>query len=347
MSRCKHGMLLIACAACQPPDLKEERRPQVRENQTVYGTEAVDGTEVREVGYVVITTIKGRDHHSFNRLDDKTSFVHINGHPFLWAIEVILDLCPNLRTIRVIPSNLRRLSPGSHLKLCQERGVEVITGHDRPNMVWEGENRSKFYQGQQAFFTGLQGEQRVLFEELIAFGHDGAVMTARYFCLGREEYIPQRQVADKHGFGEDERHVSQLMNAVIYYLDPSFETSERSRQIANALKGKVVRLRTSFQSVNIRQEAARRLGLSALPTDFPLVRLDELEALLKAERDGLLTLLKEEYPNAHQALTLRFGITDGVYRSLQAVGDLMGGITRERVRQLEEKALVALGIGPE
>jgi DNA-directed RNA polymerase sigma subunit (sigma70/sigma32) len=42
----------------------------------------------------------------------------------------------------------------------------------------------------------------------------------------------------------------------------------------------------------------------------------------------------------------RFGLDleGGVYRTLQTVGDMIGGVTRERARQLEERALGALGI---
>ena len=48
-----------------------------------------------------------------------------------------------------------------------------------------------------------------------------------------------------------------------------------------------------------------------------------------------LSILSER---EHRVLTLRFGLEDGVSRTLEQVGQEFGG-TRERIRQIEAKAL--------
>ena len=38
-----------------------------------------------------------REEYSFGDLDSSTAMVHIDGRPFLWVIEKILNLAPNLK----------------------------------------------------------------------------------------------------------------------------------------------------------------------------------------------------------------------------------------------------------
>lgn len=50
-------------------------------------------------------------------------------------------------------------------------------------------------------------------------------------------------------------------------------------------------------------------------------------------------LSKREYT----VLDLRFGLTDGTTHTLETIGKVYG-LTRERIRQIEEKALAKIGI---
>ncbi|MDO8435253.1 MAG: hypothetical protein Q7S89_01045 [bacterium] len=353
VERCKHGTLALFCAFCQPPsEPPKDRRPVVRQDKTVFGVAALDADELERSGYVVIHTCKAeeRDHHSFRDLGPETLFVHINGQPLLWAIEKILALAPNLKTIQVIPTMLRKFHPDSHLRLCRERGVEVRAGHHRPEMAWEpGRIASPFYDHQQRFFEGLEGEQRALFDELLAMNFDAAVIVAQYFCLKGEKYVPQRILAEEYGFGNDERQVSMRINAIIIYLDPTFETGDRSKQFAEELKRRVERLRPLLESADMRRRLADELAIPKLPEKFPLSRLQVFREIVKARRDGRLDESMSVHQHSHRALKLRFGLEREVpttYRRLREVAEILG-VTRQRAFQLEEEALKILGIKDE
>ena len=56
------------------------------------------------------------------------------------------------------------------------------------------------------------------------------------------------------------------------------------------------------------------------------------------KKDGILKILDTLDKKEKEVLVYRFGLQDGVSRSLEATGEILG-VTRERVRQIEMKAL--------
>ncbi len=342
--KCKHGMNPAFCSTCirerQPQ--KIVKQPVQQKDTTVFGSGAV----LNLAGWVVVHTPRGRDNTIFSQLD-RATHVHIHGLPFLWAIERILEKAPKLRQIQVIPSMYHKLHPDAHLKICKDRGVEVVTGHIRPEMTWsKGENRSPFYAGQRNFLLSLKGEQKSLWEELLAMSFEAARMTARYFCLRGEEFVSKRVIATEYGYSlhSPETIATDLTNAVLFYLDVTFECSPRAQQMARTTKLKVGRLRKYLNEAESQRKLAIELGLERLPTDLPVARYETFKSVLEAQRSGKFGELLSE--RSAKALDLRFGLTSGAYLTLDNVGEQMG-VTRERVRQLEELGLAYLNIDNE
>jgi RNA polymerase primary sigma factor len=67
----------------------------------------------------------------------------------------------------------------------------------------------------------------------------------------------------------------------------------------------------------------------------------EKEASLEVLRSKLLKAVEDLPPREKEIIMLRYGLKDGVVHTLEEVGKIFG-ITRERVRQLEIKALERL-----
>ena len=85
----------------------------------------------------------------------------------------------------------------------------------------------------------------------------------------------------------------------------------------------------------IGEEEDSHLG-DFIPDDEALAPADAAsQALLKEELDKVLKTLT---PREEEVLRMRFGLDDGHPRTLEDVGDRFG-VTRERIRQIEAKAL--------
>lgn len=308
---------------------------------TAFGQNAVDAHLVSSLGYAVVKTKRG--HASFNKLGAETAFVHIDGHPFLWAIEEMLRLAPKLRTIQVIPSKLRHLHSDTHLKLCRERGVEIQSGHHAPELVWdEHRNVNPFWRKQRAFLLALKGEQRALFDELNTFGFEHAQFVSRYFCLNGEEYLPHHRLAEQFGLSRLPQVISRIVYAVLHYLDPSLDVIDTARTCAMSLQRRVERLRSYVASADQQRKILESIGVTRLPEGLPLSRLAVYKALLDAQRAGKLAKLDER---RRSIIELRFGLRDDKprYQTLIAVAEQYG-LSRERIRQIEARTLLLLGI---
>ncbi len=340
-------MLPGQCASCTPP--RAPNIPKRRSEATVHSSGSVSPSDA--YGFVVVDVKGGQKRADFSMkaVDRHTTMVHFTGGlPYLWAFEEVLKRAPNLKMIQVIPSMLPHCNPNSHLRICAARGVELRAGHVRPESVWgDGRAISPQFDPQRRFMTTLAGSQKALFDELLLLGFDSAEMAKRYFLLDGGEVISQSKIAKEFGFPEAKNGtVSAKVLSVLYYLDDSVVVGEEARRRARTMREKVARLRDFIGSANAHQRLLDELGLPKLADNFPLARADVLRALLHAPQDRL-ELLRTTDPQGYKVLTLRFGLEEldqGVYRTLKEVGEALGGFTREWARQLEERALAALGI---
>lgn len=347
-TRCKHGVNPSWCALCTPKkeDPVKLKRPQRGTGTTVHGSGCHQTSQRYEAGYVVVNPKGLRGRKGLDGRDDRIGFVHINGHPNLWLIKWLLEHLPKLHTIQVTPKREHHLDK-EHRRLCEERNVRLVTGYHNPNMAWEGENRSPYYRGQREFLLRLESEQKALFEELLQLGFHAATLAARYFCLREEEFKPQRETAIEVDFPTLlQGPISAYINSVFCYLDPTFKAAKGAVRIAETMRQRVVRLRVVLAQAASRQEIAKRLGLERLPEGLPLSRLDILEDVVKASRMPAFQNFASRHPREYEIIVLRYGLTDGIYRTLKEIGQHFG-VTPERIRQLEKKAFAELGIKDE
>ncbi len=345
MDRCKHGVNPSWCAYCNPrkENPAKLKKPEHRTVTTVHGSGAELSEKSYLAGYAVICT-SGRQKVTHGTISRHIAFVHIDGFPFLWAIKLLLDCLPNLHTIQIAPKMIRKLGD-HHRRLCAERNVRIISGYHQPNSAWpEGANHSRYYRQQQDFLLRLSGEQKALFDELLRLDFHVAHLVARYFCLRGEEFKPQHDVALEVDFPTLwDSVISARIHSVFYYLDPTFRASKRPRRMAETMRARVVSLREILAQAANREEIAKQLGLQALPSNLPLSRLYVFEAVVQTSQRQAFQRLLKEYPRWYRVLTLRYGLEDGVYRTLEEIGEMMD-VTRERIRQVEEEAFDWLGI---
>lgn len=342
--RCKHGMLATFCAPCSGiGPTRAIRRPQKRTTATVHGSQALEPSRLAHAGLVAVSA--KRRHPSHSNLRPGVRAVHVLGHPFLWLVQLILDQAPDVHVIQVLPTYLRKLST-AHRALCAARGVVIEGGRYKPEGAWDDDrfNITGSYAAQKRFLDTLIGEQKALYEELLAFGFEEGEIVRCYYAPG--EGVPgrtQQEIADEFGL-RDNAAVSYRVQAVLRYLDPAFQTGASAQQRALTLVSRVARLRESFAEVEARQRVLARLGVASLPERMPLERVLVLEALLSAQKTGALAELRSLDERLHEIVTLRYGLAGGWrYKILSEIGAQFG-VSRERIRQLEEQAFAFLGI---
>ncbi|MBP7006251.1 hypothetical protein KBB27_03980 [Patescibacteria group bacterium] len=350
--KCKHNMIVGTCGLCRAETTKPVRVPELQ--RSIKGASKALPEVVRQ-GYVVIATQKGRERCNLDRLNKETTFVHIDGQPFLWVVVEILARAPNLKTIQVIPSAYDHMNPKTHLKLCQDRGVQVVKGHHRPGLAWEeGEIRNPNYDQQKLAFLALGADAAVLFDEICSLGFEEALITSRYFCLKGEKYSPQREIGKEFGLMErasGATRVSARIYAVMKYLDPSMDVGSLvANRLAKSMKKRVERLRIYLANAHAKEELIRALGIPHLPTNMPLAYYEELEAVLNKIASPAMSRLAGSEPRLHTLVLRRYGLEQwenkkvvGSFRTLEELGKIEG-VTRERVRQLLEKAYEILDI---
>ncbi len=295
---------------------------------------------MNESEIVVVGTLKCNQNspsNSFQQLGPETTRVHIHGYPFLWAIKLILQKAPNLRTIQVIPPMIEEMR--RYQGLCQEHEVKIIEG--RLKKGW-GKRKycPKNYQQYREFFFNLKGRKRDLFRALILMGFKEAIITSRYLCLKGEGYLSQRVIAQKYSLYRN-GEVSRIVKALIHYFDPSFKVGKNSEATARQIAWRIKKIKSLLIPNAI---IAERLNMPRFPDGLSLSRLDTYKAVLIALRDGRIATLEKEDKRAFQVLSLRFGLADGICLKLQEIAGLMGFNNITRPRQLEMRALKKLSI---
>lgn len=356
--QCKHGFKTEWCARCKretpegkAAESKKKRSVHEQTTQTEHGRNHTSKRVLSQAGMVVIPPLSeqdtgGKNEQVLRRLDDRTRVVHLRGQLSLWLIKEIIRRAPKIQRIQAIP-RMKRMDKGSHSGYCREHGVELVYGHIRPELAWEEDrNISKHWEPQQLFLLGLAGEQKRLYEELKAFGFDIIEVVDRYFCLSGQSFLPQTMLAEEFGFCSHVK-MSTDINAFLKYLDPQFQTSKDATRLATGIIRKVTKLRHAVQTEGGFQEYIRSFGLERIPAGIPLGRIELYATLIAIYATARGEHFKKSHPRLHAILEARFDLssTTPTYRTLEEVGKEFD-VTRERIRQLENKAFEELDIDP-
>lgn len=330
------------CARCNPP-APRVARPTLRSDPSPHGARAVDAGEVVRAGIAVIHSVgKARTQRSLASLTPDVTFVHFNGYPYKHVIRTVLDRCPNLQVVQVIPTALRNVGDEARGWLAA-RGVDLRSGHVRPEMAWAGERIiGVTYEPRRRFMLSLAGDQRVRWDEIVAMRFTCALVTARYLCLGDEPFVPLREVALLLDYnGRAESLMSAMVSTVIRYLDPEHEVSpDTLPRVANLYRS-VERLRPVLASAAEQVRVARELGLERLPADLPLAKLEALTAVVRARQLGRFEALDER---DRDVVTLRFGL--GSDQRCWTFPEIAAKyrLTKQRMQQVEARAMARLGV---
>ena len=143
--------------------------------------------------------------------------------------------------------------------------------------------------------------------------------------------IPVHMVETINKFIRVSRHLTQELGR-----EPSPEEIASEMEIDVEKVREIIKVSQEPTSLEtpVGEEEDSHLG-DFIPTTEPAPEEKASEALLKDEIEGVLGTLT---PREAKVLEMRFGLADGKQRTLEEVGREFG-VTRERIRQIEAKAI--------
>ncbi len=194
-----------------------------------------------------------------------------------------------------------------------------------------------------------------MYDALLTYDIDIAIVGARYYCLNNEPYLSQRQLCGMFNLPERSHQViSDKKNALLVYLeynDPTFHVQDEVIARAREARRRLARLRVkevANETERSFQELCRKRYGAKLSDSFPLGRLPVLKKLLEVRGTKTCMEYRKRHPNEWETVMLRFGL-DKIrygtcqYRNLDDVAKLQG-TCKECARQREQRALDYFGI---
>ena len=200
----------------------------------------------------------------------------------------------------------------------------------------------------QAFFQNLGKSQREFFDKMLSENIWEAKLTARYLCLNGEEMASSSECAREIGRVPVQSSASiytASIYAVMHILDPDLDVSASAKGVAKRILLRMARPTGKWylrqERRNTVQELCEKEGVvtSDGRLDKAIILIvEERQKILRPELKRRLQRLKEEHPIRYRAAALYYGLEDGVIRTMEDVGEIMGS-SRENIRQLRNKAL--------
>ena len=353
IQRCMHGMVTGTCGICNRKKQEpiEHRTPTKKPAQPerVHVVSTPPASEERgDPLFTVIFSLRAKETgYLEDRLGPEIVQIHLTGIPFVWLLQRIIAECPSLRVLQTIESNRLYLERGEAAELLKKAHFRVQYGTVRK--AWDQARKdspsSKQYSGQQRFLQTLAGDQKALWDELLRFGIEAAEITARYFCLNGETFIPLGKLAVLYGFAENVSLGSQFVNAVLHYLDPTFKCAREAKRRAASIETTVRVTRELTSGLDVIQRLCTELRIQNLPDKLPLSKWQLFRQIRLAYNAGRFSIFTEDRARDGEILKERYGIPEGPFKSLGDIGLAQSPqLSHERIRQLEERALSALGI---
>lgn len=275
-------------------------------------------------------------------LDPSVEIVRFKAYPYPWMIRAILARAPKVRMIVLENKHFSRIRRSeSCMQILAERSVILRAeshAYNKGELV-KTQHRThrgtKLYRAQRDFLVTLDSERQALLDELFGLGWMEVEVVRRYFCLNDEQYVPSHELAKQHGISAGALHV--YAGTVLYYLDSAFEVSKQSIAKIPMLEKRVEQERERLQNVESQKEELLKHGLEKVPIGMPLRFIKEYALVYRAWCiDELSEMTVAESERA--VLVARYGLEDNTFKTLEAIGETRG-LTRERIRQLEAKAL--------
>lgn len=288
----------------------------------------------------VVSTLVPRAEVDLSEVSAKTRVVHLYKYPSTWAVEEILARAPNLRALEVPPCAAPLVSAAVRQMLAA-RGVDLAVGR-RPEKA-----PSRAWRTERAFFLGLDEPGREALREVLSLDLTGVRLAVRYLCLAGEPYLPLHRVAAEAGSGIGPSAVVAWIAAIRRHLDPSREISPTSEKYLRWLRARIEKSRAAARRAAAEGDLGAAWGellaevgltLADLPAGLPVTQRARFVEAAWAARDGRLEALRAVRPAAAHVLMLRYGLGGGPYRTLDEIASERD-VTRERVRQLEDRAL--------
>jgi RNA polymerase primary sigma factor len=156
--------------------------------------------------------------------------------------------------------------------------------------------------------------------------------------LGRdptpEDIALDAEMSNIVGLEEEEREIILLARANSERLDPIM--SRKLRRASNRVE-QILRISLEPMSLETPVGSEEDSYLGDFIKDETMPEPDDA-ASAQLLREQLRSILKSLNPRERQVLEMRFGLKDGQSHTLEEVGQAFG-VTRERIRQIEAKAL--------
>lgn len=306
--------------------------------------------------------------------------IHVDGRPYLWIVEKIVAVLPNLQVLRITRTAERLFGP-KHRALLEEKNVCLELGYCRPELAWkkyEPRNKKK-YEENACRLRNLSSDQQKLFQDILALrGVDDAHVASRYLCLNGESYLPSHEVGRRFGYSPscassvvsfkvasvikllyDDAKASPAVCRHVKFLRQKVKTAraikkaEEDERILSEKKKAEDRRFSEKQKAEAtraqkqRKKDERRLlksfGVQSLPNGIPPSEIATFCVLHSLFWEGELHGRLARCQQGLRTLKLRYGLKGGPFRTYESLGQEFG-CTTGSVWRAEARAFRLLGL---